>query len=177
MFPTIQLTGQGGLQSVALASLFQPQSAFYNMAAGIAQPLTNEYGLQAALDQNKALYGEHLQDYRKTIFTAFQNVESTLIAVKKDAEQERRLHEAVTSARRAFDLSEQQLKGGIIDVTTLLQVEQSLFQAEIAYAQIRQTRLMDAVSLYQALGGGWYKPDGTGVAEVASVIAVKAKPQ
>jgi outer membrane protein, multidrug efflux system len=175
MFPTIQLTGQGGLQSVALASLFQPQNAFYNMAAGIVQPLTNEYGLQAALDENKALYAQHLQDYRKAIFTAFQNMESTLVAVKKDAEQEHRLHEAVTSARHAFDLSEQQLKGGIIDVTTLLQVQQSLFQAEIAYAQIRQTRLLDAVSLYQALGGGWYKPDGTGVAEVASVIAVKAK--
>jgi outer membrane protein, multidrug efflux system len=175
MFPSIQLTGQGGLQSAALASLFQPQSAFYNLAAGIVQPITNQYGLQATLDLDKATYAADLNAYRKAIFTAFQNVESTLIAVKKDAEQEQRQHEAVVSARRAFDLSEQQLRGGIIDITTLLQVEQTLFQAEIAYAQIRQTRLMDAVSLYQALGGGWYKPDGTGVAEAASVIAVKAK--
>ena len=175
MFPAIQLTGQGGFQSAALASLFQPQSAFYNMAVGITQPITNEYGLQAQLDLQKATYGELLQTYRKTIFSAFQNVESTLIAYKKDAQQERLQHEAVISARRAFELSEQQLKGGIIDVTTLLQVQQSLFTSEIAYAQIRQTRLLDAVSLYQALGGGWYKPGGAGIAEVASVIEVKAK--
>ncbi|MGO9174410.1 MAG: efflux transporter outer membrane subunit [Rhodomicrobium sp.] len=175
MFPAIQLTGQGGLQSAALASLFQPQNAFYNMAVGITQPITNEYGLQATLDLNKATYGADLQNYRKTVVTAFQNVESTLIAYKKDAEQERLQHEAVLSARRAFELSEQQLKGGIIDVTTLLQVEQTLFAAEINYAQIRQTRLQDAVSLYQALGGGWYKPEGAGIAEVASVIEVKAK--
>jgi outer membrane protein, multidrug efflux system len=175
MFPAIQLTGQGGFQSAALASLFQPQSTFYNMAVGITQPITNEYGLQAQLDLQKATYGELLQTYRKTIFTAFQNVESTLIAYKKDAQQERLQHEAVISARRAFELSEQQLKGGIIDVTTLLQVQQSLFTSEVAYAQIRQTRLLDAVSLYQALGGGWYKPGDAGIAEVASVIEVKAK--
>jgi outer membrane protein, multidrug efflux system len=175
MFPAIQLTGQGGFQSAGLASLFQPQNTFYNIAAGIVQPITNEYGLQATLDLNKATYGEHLQDYRKTIVSAFQNVESTLIAYRKDAEQERLQHEAVISARRAFDLSEQQLKGGIIDVTTLLQVEQTLFTAEIAYAQIRETRLLDAVSLYQALGGGWYKPGNAGIAEVASIIEVKAK--
>ena len=176
MFPSIQLTGQGGFQSAALASLFQPQSAFYNIAAGVVQPITNEYGLQAQLDLQKATYGELLQTYRKTIFSAFQNVESTLIAYKKDAQQERLQYQAVTSARRAFELSEQQLKvGGIIDVTTLLQVQQTLFTSEIAYALIRQTRLMDAVSLYQALGGGWYKPGGAGIAEVASVIEVKAK--
>ena len=176
MFPSIQLTGQGGFQSAALASLFQPQSAFYNMAAGLVQPITNEYGLQAQLDLQKATYGELLQTYRKTIFSAFQNIESALIAYKKDAQQERLQQEAVTSARRAFELSGQQLKvGGIIDVTTLLQVQQTLFVAEIAHAQIRLTRLQGAVSLYQALGGGWYKPGGAGIAEVASVIEVKAK--
>jgi outer membrane protein TolC len=175
MFPAIQLTGVGGFQSTGLANLFQPQNAFYNIAAGLTQPITNEYGLQATLDLNKATYGEHLQTYRKTIVSAFQNVESELIAIAKDAQQERLQHEAVISARRAFELSEQQLKGGIIDVTTLLQVEQSLFTAEIAYAQIRQTRLLDAVSLYQALGGGWYKPGDASIAEVASVLEVKAK--
>ncbi|MGO9484774.1 MAG: efflux transporter outer membrane subunit [Rhodomicrobium sp.] len=175
MFPAIQLTGQGGFQSAALSTLFQPQSTFYNLALGITQPITNEYGLQAELDLQKATYGELLQAYRKAIFSAFQNVESTLIAYSKDAEQERLQHEAVLSARRAFELSEQQLRGGIIDVTTLLQVEQTLFAAEIAYAQIRATRLQDAVSLYQALGGGWYKPGNAGISEVASAIEVKAK--
>ncbi len=177
MFPTIQLTGNGGFQSAALASLFQPQNAFYNVAAGITQPLTNEYQLQAQLDLQRATYGELLADYRQTILTAFQNVENSLIAYSKAAETERLQHEAVLSARRAFALSEAQLKGGIIDVTTLLQVEQTLFTAELAYALDRQTRLQDAVSLYQALGGGWYKPFDTAIAEVASVIEVKAKVQ
>jgi NodT family efflux transporter outer membrane factor (OMF) lipoprotein len=175
MFPTIQLTGAGGFQSVALASLFQPQNAAYNAAVSITQPLTNLYGLQANLDFNKALYGELLADYRQAIIAAFQDVEDQLIAYQKDAETERLQLQAVTSARNAFRLSEAQLRGGIIDVTTLLQVEQTLFAAEIAYAFDRQARLQAAVSLYQALGGGWYKPPNSGFADVASVIEVKAK--
>ncbi len=175
MFPTISLTGAAGFQSTALASLFQPQSVFYNAAASITQPITNEYQLQATLDLDRATYGELLQDYRKAIVSAFQNVEDSLIAYSKDAEQERRQHEAVLSARHAFDLSETQLRGGIIDVTTLLQIQQTLFTAELAYAQIRQTRLQAAVSLYQALGGGWYKPGDAAIAEVASVIKLKAR--
>ena len=131
--------------------------------------------MQATLDLNKATYGADLQNYKQTIVSAFQNVESTLIAQKKDAEQERLQKEARDSAKHAFDVSKQQLDQGIIDMTTLLTVEQTYFVAELAYAQIRDTRLLDAVSLYQALGGGWYKPDGTGIAEVASVIEVKAK--
>ncbi len=177
MFPSIQLTANGGFQSAALAALFQPQSAFYNAAVSITQPLTNLYQLQAQLDLQRATYGEYLQDYRKAIVSAFQNVEDGLIAYAKDAEQERLQHEAVLSARRAFQLSETQLKGGIIDVTTLLQVEQTLFTAEIAYAQIRQTRLQAAVTLYQALGGGWYKPSDAAIAEVASIIQWKARVQ
>jgi multidrug efflux system outer membrane protein len=175
MFPTIQLTGAGGFQSVALASLFQPHNAFYNAAVGITQPLTAEYGLQANLDLQKSLYGELLADYRQTIIAAFQDVEDQLISYRKAAETEQLQLEAVTSARNAFRLSEEQLRGGIIDVTTLLQVEQTLFTAEIAYALDRQARLQDAVSLYQALGGGWYKPPNAGFADVASVIEVKAK--
>jgi outer membrane protein, multidrug efflux system len=177
MLPTIQLTGSGGFQSVALASLLQPQSAFYNAAVGVTQPITNEYQLQAQLDLQRATYGELLQDYRKAIVSAFQDVEDALIAYIKDAEQERLQHEAVLSARRAFKLSEDQLKGGIIDATTLLQVEQTLFTAELAYALVRQTRLQAAVSLYQALGGGWYKPNDAAIAEVASVLQWKARVQ
>jgi outer membrane protein TolC len=37
----------------------------------------------------------------------------------------------------------------------LLQVEQTLFTAEDQLAQDRLARLLAAVSLFQALGGGW----------------------
>ncbi|MFT4080470.1 efflux transporter outer membrane subunit [Rhodomicrobium sp.] len=173
MFPSIQLTGAGGFQSAALASLFQPQSTFYNAAAGLTQPITNMVELQATLDQNRALYTELLATYKKTIIAAFQDVEDALVAYRKTAEQERLQREAVQAARRAYEISQAQLQGGIIDITTLLSIQQTLFSAENSLALVRQARLEAAVSLYRALGGGWSKPEGVTLAEVPSLIDVK----
>jgi NodT family efflux transporter outer membrane factor (OMF) lipoprotein len=177
LFPTIQLTGNGGVASTALSSLFSPQNLFYNATVGITQPITNLYQLRAVLDQDQARYAELLENYRSAIISAFRDVENALIAYQKTAEQERLQNMAVVSARRAFQISEAQLKGGVIDLTTLLQVEQTLFTAESALAQVRLNRLQAANSLYQALGGGWARPADSKIAEVPSVVEVKAKAQ
>ena len=63
--------------------------------------------------------------------------------------------QTVAAARRAFELSEQRLNAGTIDITTVLNTEQTLFQAEDSLAQARLARVQAYVSLYQALGGGW----------------------
>ena len=65
------------------------------------------------------------------------------------------LVQTVAAARRAFELSEQRLNAGTIDITTVLNTEQTLFQAEDSLAQARLTRVQAVISLYQALGGGW----------------------
>jgi len=54
-----------------------------------------------------------------------------------------------------FDLSEERLRQGTIDLTTLLNTQSTLFQAEDTLIQIRLARLQAAASLYEALGGDW----------------------
>ncbi|HUD88373.1 MAG TPA: TolC family protein, partial [Xanthobacteraceae bacterium] len=61
----------------------------------------------------------------------------------------------VSASRRAFQLSEQQLKAGTADIVTVLNTQLTLFQAEDALWQAQLARLLAIVSLYQALGGGW----------------------
>ena len=61
----------------------------------------------------------------------------------------------VRSSRRAFDLSEQQLKAGTINLVTLIQTEETLFTAEDQLAVDRFNHMLAVVSLFQALGGGW----------------------
>jgi outer membrane protein, multidrug efflux system len=64
----------------------------------------------------------------------------------------------VESSRRAFDLSETRLREGTIDLVTLLNTQQTLFQAQDVLAQVRLARFQAIVSLFQALGGGWHRP-------------------
>jgi multidrug efflux system outer membrane protein len=157
-FPSIQLTGEGGYQSAILKTLLRPESAFYNMAAGLTQPLLDGFRLQGQLDFQVGVQDEMLQLYRKAIVNGFADVERALIAVQQRAARERLQREVVRSSRTAFDLSEKRLQEGTIDLVTLLQTQQTLFTAQDVLAQAQFDRLTAAVSLFQALGGGWQKP-------------------
>ncbi len=155
MLPSVTLTGEGGYESAVLKTLFRPESAFYTLTAGLTQPIFDGGKLQGNLDLQKGLQDQLLQNYRKAVISAFTDVDKALIAIRQTAQAERLQRDVVTSSRRAFDLSEQQLRAGTLNLITLLQVQQTLFQAEDALAQGRLARLQAIVSLYQALGGGW----------------------
>ncbi len=155
MLPSVTLTGEGGYESAVLKTLFRPESAFYTLTAGLTQPIFDGGRLQGNLDLQKGLQDQLLQNYRKAVISAFTDVDKALIAIRQTAQTERLQRDVVVSSRRAFDLSEQQLRAGTLNLITLLQVQQTLFQAEDALAQTRLARLQAIVSLYQALGGGW----------------------
>ena len=89
------------------------------------------------------------------MLNAFSNVEQALVAVQQTAAAERIQISVVRSSRRAFELSEAQLKAGTLNLVTLLQTEQTLFTAEDTLAVDRYNRMVAIIGLFQALGGGW----------------------
>ena len=163
-FPTISLTGETGFQSLALRSLFGPGAWFYTMAANATQPIFHGGLLTGQLEQAQGRQLELLQTYRKTVLSAFSDVEQALIAVQQQAIRERLQAEVVRTSRQAFDVSEQRLEQGTLDMVTLTQTQQTLFQALDVLAQVRLARLLAIISLYQALGGGWAPTDLAAIA-------------
>jgi NodT family efflux transporter outer membrane factor (OMF) lipoprotein len=161
MFPSITLTAQGGLESDALKSLFDPASQLYSIAAGLTQPIFEGFSLEGQLEAQRGRYVELLQDYRKAVLSSFEDVENALVAVRQTTLQEKLQADAVVVARRAYTISEAQLRAGTVDLLTVLDTQQSLFQANDALAQARQARLQAYVGLFQALGGGWTTPAPT----------------
>jgi NodT family efflux transporter outer membrane factor (OMF) lipoprotein len=154
-FPSIQLTGQGGYQSSSLASLFQPHAAFFNAVGSLTQPIFDGGRILGNFENTRARQDELLQTYRKTVVSAFADVDNALVAIRQTSEKLRLQREVVAASRRAFQLSEQQLKAGTADIVTVLNTQLTLFQAEDVLWQAQLARLLAVVSLYQALGGGW----------------------
>jgi outer membrane protein, multidrug efflux system len=154
-FPSIQLTGQGGYQSSALTSLFQPHAAFFSMVGSLTQPIFDGGRILGNFEFTKARQDELLQTYRKTVVQAFADVDNALMSIRQTTERLRLQREVVAASRRAFQLSEQQLRAGTADIVTVLNTQLTLFQAEDALSQAQLARLLAIVSLYQALGGGW----------------------
>jgi outer membrane protein TolC len=112
------------------------------------------------LKQAKGVQLQNLQAYRKSVLSAFADVEKALIALQKFTLQEKLQKDVVASSRKAFDVAEAQLRGGTINLITVLQAQQTLFTAENTLVQVRLSKLQAASSLFQALGGGW-TPAGT----------------
>jgi NodT family efflux transporter outer membrane factor (OMF) lipoprotein len=154
-FPNITLTAQGGFESLALKTLFQPASSFYTAAASLAQPIFDGGLLQGQFDQVKGRQDELLADYKKAVITAFSDVDKALAALRLLARQEALTRDSLVASRKAYDLSEDRLRNGVLDVVTLLQTEQTLFTTQDSLAQVRLSRLTEAVALYQALGGAY----------------------
>jgi multidrug efflux system outer membrane protein len=159
-FPQIQLTGTTGWQSAALASLFTPGAWFYTATASLTQPIFDGFLLESQLKQAKGVQLQNLQAYRKSVLSAFADVEKALIALHKFTLQERLQLQVVAASREAFNIAEKQLSGGTVNLVTVLQAEQQLFTAENNLVLVRLSKLQAAISLFQALGGGW-TPGGT----------------
>jgi NodT family efflux transporter outer membrane factor (OMF) lipoprotein len=161
-FPSVQLTGDGGYQSAVLRTLVRPESVFFNLAAGLTQPLLDGLRLKGLFDLQRGRQDELLQLYRKAVINGFADVERALVAVQQTAARERLQREVVRSSRRAFEIAEIRLREGTVDLVTVLNTQQTLFQAQDVLAQARLARLQAAVGLVQALGGGWQKPPESG---------------
>jgi len=155
LLPSITLTGDGGYESAVFKVLMRPESVVFSAAAGLTQPIFEGGRILGNIDLQTARQDELVQNYRKAVISAFSDVETALYNVRETALSVQLQGAVVTSSRRAFDVSEQRLREGTIDLVTVLQTQQTLFTAEDALAQAQLARLQAIVSLYQALGGGW----------------------
>jgi multidrug efflux system outer membrane protein len=155
LFPSIQLTADGGYASSALSSLFNPASRIWDVTAGLTQPIFHGGALRGQVVFSNARYRELLSAYHKTVISAFSNVESALVAAQQTQEQQVRQLEAVTKARRAFQFAQTQMSAGTVNILTVLNTENALFSAQDELVQIQFLHLQSMVDLYTALGGGW----------------------
>jgi outer membrane protein, multidrug efflux system len=138
-----------------LKTLLRPESALYSVAAGLLQPVFEGGRLTGNLEVQQGRREELLNAYRKSVIAGFSDVETALANVRLTAERERLQGAVVTSAREAFNVSEQRFREGTLDLVTLLQTQQTLYTAEDALVVARLAHVQAVLSLYQALGGGW----------------------
>jgi NodT family efflux transporter outer membrane factor (OMF) lipoprotein len=156
-YPSINLTADGGFVSAALSTALKPSNAVFTLTAALVQPIFEGGALQGQFDYAQARYDELLATYRKTVLSAFANVEDSLVAVQQSADQEQREAQAVATAQRAYDFARTQMKAGTINILTVLNTENALFSAQDQLVQAKSAHLQALVNLFGALGGGWQK--------------------
>jgi NodT family efflux transporter outer membrane factor (OMF) lipoprotein len=155
-FPSLNLNGGASFGPVSqLSNLFGPAGFVWNIGAGVLQTIFDGGRIHAQNDQAKAVQLELIANYRKTVFTSFQDVETSLDQTKAFTDQLALIEVQTRASAEAFRISELQYREGTIDILQLLNNQQSLFNAQQALVQSKLSRLEAYISLYSALGGGW----------------------
>jgi NodT family efflux transporter outer membrane factor (OMF) lipoprotein len=159
MLPGISLTGSAGLASDVLINFLSAPTATIALGAALLQPIFDGGRLRGQLDVAASRERELVETYRKFVLAALADVEGTLAAAARTAEQEALQQQVVQQAGRALELAQIRYREGADDLLTVLDAQRTLFQAQDQLAQIRLARLQAAVGLFKALGGGWANPE------------------
>ncbi len=154
-FPAVSITGQAGTTSNVVGTLFHASTFEWSAGASALQTLFDAGKLFAESDVAKAQQLSLVATYRLTVITAFSNVETQLnqcqnFEIEKDA-----IAREVKASAEAERISELQYREGIVDLTTLIQTQQTLFAAQQALAQAQLAYAQAVIGLYESLGGGW----------------------
>jgi outer membrane protein, multidrug efflux system len=154
-FPAITLTGQGGIESLALSALLGPGNVALSAAASVTQTIFDNGLKQGNLDLTKGRFAELAADYRQAVLQAFTDTDTALTTVRYTAEQEDLSRQAVRVAQRAADIARAQLAAGTVDITTVLNTQTTFYGDEDTLASVRLTHFQALINLYKALGGGF----------------------
>ncbi|QOJ36364.1 MAG: efflux transporter outer membrane subunit [Nitrospira sp.] len=154
-FPSLSITGQGGLQSVEFANWFTGNSAYYSIGPSVTLLIFQGGTNMARLDAAHSRYQQMLEGYQQTILLAFREVADLLVSIQARTEQVARQREQVAAASSAVSLAEVRYRKGLVNYLDVLDAQRTQLAAETQLTQTERARLTDMVGLYKALGGGW----------------------
>lgn len=154
-FPTLLITGQGGLQSTDFAKWFTGNSLNYSIGPSITLPIFQGRTNVARLDQAESQYQQLLESYRQTILQAFREVADLLVSVQARGEQLTHQHAQLTAAQEAVRLAQVRYRKGMVNYLDVLDAQRTVLTTETQLVLTERARLSEMVSLFKALGGGW----------------------
>jgi len=154
-FPAIRLTGAAGYESSDLGDMFDWNSRVWSFGPQVSLPIFQGGRLRAALDRARATYEEAVAHYRQRVLVAFQEVQDALNATTFLAGQAEAEQRALAAAQRAVEAARTRYAGGFVAYLEVVDSERSFAATERAVARTNGQRLVNAVRLLQALGGGF----------------------
>jgi NodT family efflux transporter outer membrane factor (OMF) lipoprotein len=154
-YPTITLGASGGFESGAIGMLLTGPSALWSVGGSAIAPIFDGGRRRANVDQSLAAYDQTVANYRETVLTGFQQVEDNLAALRILENEAQVQDRAVVAAQKYLELANTRYTGGVTSYLEVTTAQSAALSDELTAVNILGRRMVDAVTLVQALGGGW----------------------
>ncbi len=154
-YPTLTLSGSGGVESTSFIKWFQWPSLFWSLGPQLSQTLYDGGARRAQNEQAEAQYEADVANYRQTVLAAFQAVEDNLSTLRILADEVKEQHTAVQSSSRYLELAITRYKAGVDSYLNVITAQTSLLTNRETEVSIQLRQMTASVLLNEALGGGW----------------------
>jgi NodT family efflux transporter outer membrane factor (OMF) lipoprotein len=155
LFPNVMVSASIGSQSQGWGTAPNLGKHIWSFGPGAIWPLLDFGALDAQVELADFAAQASLANYRRTILTAVQQVDSSLDAY--DAQQYRmdKLTQAMMAGQRAVDLASARYNRGLTDFLNVVDAERQFYELQEQYAEAQVSQGEQFVQLYKSLGGGW----------------------
>ena len=152
--PKFTLNGSLGLNSSYLKDFLRRGSRTYAFGPSFEWRILDAGKIASDIKQQEAKLQESVETYRKTVLTAFREVEDSMVELKQEKERQKHLENRMEAATKSVELARTLYGEGLRDYQTLITALNSKQQAEQDMVINMENSILATIDLYKSLGGG-----------------------
>jgi NodT family efflux transporter outer membrane factor (OMF) lipoprotein len=154
-YPTLKITGSGGIQSLDIDHLFSVNSLFASVVGGLAQPILNRRAIKTNYEVSLANQETAYLNFRKTVLTAGKEVSDAIRVFSVQDSFIDLKQKELNAYKNSVEYSQELVNYGMANYLEVLNASVNSLNAELNISNAEYSKMKAAVELYQALGGGW----------------------
>ncbi len=151
----MKLTASYSYSGDPVGALVQVANRIWSLGAAATETIFEGGARTAAVHEANANYDSYTATYRQTVLTALQGTEDQLSNLRILSEQAAQQAIALDAANKAVTVAMNQYLAGTEIYTTVITAQVTALSNAETVLSIQQSRMVDSVSLIEALGGGW----------------------
>lgn len=138
-----------------MSDLIKSSSKAYSYQPSLTAPIFHWGELQNNINLEREKMAETYQAYRKTLLSSVEELSNAITALQKEYQANRASRNAAYNMKKAFQAMKEKYENGLIEYSSLLQVQQDLLEAETTLADSNGAIISKIIAFYKATGGGY----------------------
>jgi NodT family efflux transporter outer membrane factor (OMF) lipoprotein len=157
-FPSIMLSGSLGDSRDDIGDLLSSSSLAWSLLGSVSAPIFNAGRLKANEEKSRFELKQGERLYLDTLYEAFSDVENAITTEKSLKQRYDTMLAAQQNAEIAATLSFEQYQSGLVSYTTVLDAQNSSYEAQATLIRIKNQLIANRINLHLSLGGDFSTP-------------------
>ena len=153
--PVLTLDGSIGTSAHRLDNMFGSHSLDYSVAPTLSWTIFDGMARNYKVAEAKIQLEQATDNYNLTVLNAIEEVENAITRYNSCLQEIECLNLLIEQSHKSLDLSLDLYKQGLTAFSNVVDAQQSYLENQNSLVSSRGAALMQLVSLYQAMGGGY----------------------